>query len=575
MVRAFRAVRNSRTVASSTAWLGSATAIAFSLALLLGVAGLVWFGYRATREWQRSTTQLVDRRANEVLALLIAGLKRDMKGAQLSVLVPINHEALRPDPPHDLRQVFARAFARFPYPESFFVWRATDARGDGLTYFFNRADRPPRWQTGPVTADPYPVVLERDSPETRDFISLARRQAVSGRTFALVDTRIGGVAYQAVVHLLYRSSETTQLFALVGFTVDMDWVREHYFGPIVKQVARIGGEHDEMSLQIVNESGHVVTSNGVAGRSEVVVERPFPVVFFDPDLLAAMPPPRPQVPHWVARVAPGRQGAMDDVATGAGRTFLFISLAALTTVIGLVATARAARAAAALAAMQSDFVSTVTHELKTPLASIRLISETLARGRYSTASTIGDYARLLSDESERLRGLIDNLLTFARVNDARAAYSLEAVDLLDLVEDMLEHAGGRLTDGNFDVRVSIPSELPRIRVDRVAFIQVLANLIDNAIKYARSVRQLEIAARFEREMVVIELADRGMGIPRDEVDRVFDRFFRGQNAPAGGSGLGLTIARRVVEDHGGKIAIKSVPGESTLVRIELPVAPPT
>jgi signal transduction histidine kinase len=420
-----------------------------------------------------------------------------------------------------------------------------------------------------VTGDPYPVVLSRDPDAIQPLIALARAHAGSGRTFALVETTIAGVPYQAIVHLLYQSSAPTHLFGLVGFTVDMDWVRANYFEPIVRQVARIGGEADEMSLQIINESGQAVSGNGVPPRG-VVVERAFPLVFFDPDLLAALPLPRPQVPFWTARVAPGREGAMDSVAEGADRTFLFISLAAVTTVIGLVVTARAVRAAAALAAMQSDFVSTVTHELKTPLASIRLISETLAKGRYSTPDTIGDYARLLSDESERLRGLVDNLLTFARVNDAQHTYTFETIDVLDVIEDVLEHADGRLAEQNFEVVVDIPHDLPRVHADRVAFMQVLTNLIDNAIKYSDGRRYLAISARATGDNVAVEVADHGIGIPRDELERVFERFFRGHGVRPGGSGLGLTIARRVIEDHGGKIAVRSAHGEGTVVMITLP-----
>jgi signal transduction histidine kinase len=537
------------------------------VALAGSVLALVWFGYRATREWQRSAVQLVERRAAEVLALLAAGLNRDMKGTQVSVLVPINQEALQMDPPHDLRQVFARAFARFPYPESFFVWRETPTSG-GFTYFFNRADRPPAWDPGPFTPDPYPVVLARNPAEPADLIARVRAQAVSGRTFALVETKIKGTPYQAVVHFFYQSSGSRRLIGLVGFTVNMDWVRESYFDPIVRQVARIGGDEEEMSLTIVNENGVAVSGNGVAARDDVVRERRFPLMFFDPDLLAALPPPRPTMPYWAARVAPGVEGALDDVAQGAGRTFLFISLAAVATVIGLVATARALRAAAELATMQSEFVSTVTHELKTPLASIRLISDTLARGRYSTPSTISDYARLLSDESERLRALIDNLLTFARVNDADKAYTFEAIDVLDLVEDVLEQAETRLSERAFEVVVDIPHEL-RVRVDRVAVMQVLGNLVDNAIKYSPAARHLAIVARRDGDAVSVAVADRGVGIPAAEIPRVFERFFRGRAAKAGGSGLGLTIARRVIRDHGGRISLRSTPGEGTVVTISL------
>lgn len=570
MVRRLRALRDSHPVGLTIARARAAVAVSFNLALVLGVAALVWFGYRATREWQRSTAQLVEQRVTEVLALLIAGLNRDMKGAQVSVLVPINQESLRTGTPNDMRELFARAFARFPYPESFFVWRDAQPGQSELTYFFNRADRPPTWQSGPPTPDPYPVVLERNPGAGASLVRLAREQAASGRTFALIETEIDAVPYQAVVHLLYRASQPRSLYGLVGFTVNMQWVRESYFEPIVRQVARIGGESDEMALAIVNEAGMVVTGNQVDSRRDIVRERRFPLIFFDPDLLAAMPPPRPDVTYWSARVAPGRESALDDVALGSGRTFLFISLAAVATVVGLLVTARAVRTAAALAAMQSDFVSTVTHELKTPLASIRLISETLSRGRYTTPNTIVDYARLLSDESDRLRWLIDNLLTFARVTDAERVYSLETTDVVDLVEDVLEHAQGRLAERGFAVTTDVPHGLPRVSVDRVAVMQVLSNLVDNAIKYSTTTRRVGIVGRTDGQTVSIDVSDAGIGIPKEELTRVFDRFFRGRGVKAGGSGLGLAIARRVIRDHKGSITISSTPGEGTMVTITLP-----
>ena len=570
MVGRLRTLRTSTPIGATVGRGGSTANIVFNLAVAIGVVALVWFGYRATREWQRSAAQLVEQRATEVLALLIAGLNRDMKGAQVSVLVPINQESLRAGSPNDLRELFARAFARFPYPESFFVWRNAEPGSSELTYFFNRADRPPSWETGSSSPDPYPVVLAGDPGLAKTFVDLARAEAASGRTFALVETTIGGVSYQAVVHLLYRAAQPRSLYGVVGFTVDIGWIRENYFQPIVRQVSRIGGEGDQMSLKIVNEEGRVVASNDVAARTDVVRERRFPLMFFDPDLLAALPPPRPVVPYWTARVAPGREGALDDVAQGAGRTLLFISLAAVATAIGLFFTARAVRAAAVLAAMQSDFVSTVTHELKTPLASIRLISDTLSRGRYSKADTVTDYARLLSDESDRLRALIDNLLMFARVTDPGKVYALESIDLVDLVEDVLEHAHARLADRNFVVSVDVPHDLPRINVDRVAVMQVIANLVDNAIKYSQRRFTLTVTGRTAGQTVSLDVADAGIGIPREELAHVFDRFFRGRGVKAGGSGLGLTIARRVLRDHGGTIEIRSTQGDGTVVTISFP-----
>lgn len=543
--------------------------LTLTIALLLATTTLVWFGYRATREWELSTRQLTERRASEVLALLVAALTRDMKGVQLSVLVPINQEVLRSDPPHDLREVFARAFARFPYPESFVVWTATGA-ADGRTYVFNRADRPPPWETGRPTEDPYPVVLRRDPAALRPLILEARALAAHGKRFALVESQVAGVPYQAIVHLLYRTPDSGELFALVAFTVNMQWVRRAYFDAIARQVARIGGEAEEMSLLILDETRQSVASNGIRSGDGPVRERQFPLVFFDPDLMASLPPPRPVVRHWTARVAPSSDSALDAVATGARRTFMLISFAGLAAIAALVATARAVRASAELAALKSEFASTATHELKTPLALIRLVSDTLAKGRYSSTDTVRDYARLLADQSARLTRLIDNLLMYARVTDLRQAYSFDPVDVVDLVEDALEHVQPRLDELGFGVHVDVPADLPRLSVDRAAMLQVLDNLIDNAIKYSGPARSIDISARRNGSSVHVMVIDRGPGIPREDVPRVFDKFFRGRSAKVGGSGLGLTIARRVVRDHGGRIELRSTPGEGTTVEVSLP-----
>ena len=128
--------------------------------MFVATMALVLFGYVATREWRSGTNLLLERRANEALALVRAALSADMKGAWITAIVPFNTTILDEDPPYSLFQVSARAFARFPYPESFIFWKRT-AQGRGITYAFNRADRPPPWNTRPSSDDPFPVVLER------------------------------------------------------------------------------------------------------------------------------------------------------------------------------------------------------------------------------------------------------------------------------------------------------------------------------------------------------------------------------------------------------------------------------
>lgn len=246
-----------------------------------------------------------------------------------------------------------------------------------------------------------------------------------------------------------------------------------------------------------------------------------------------------------------------------------LATAALASVIAMLLTARAVRARAQLATLQADFVCTVTHELKTPLAFIRLLGETL--GRHQSQARIQEYAGLLSKEAWRLTRLIENVLTFARVSDPNAQHEFEELEVAELVEDALNHFRPQLTGQGFELTLDVPADIPLIRGDRTRLVQALDNLLDNAIKYSGDRRAVAIRAVALDHSVQLEVSDRGTGIPPEELEHVFDRFYRGRQTQAGGSGLGLAIVKRVVEDHAGQIEMRSVPAQGTSVRLVLPV----
>ncbi len=212
--------------------------LVFAAGLAVATGLTFWLGLRATREWQHSTREAAETRANEVAALLTVALERDMKGGQVSVLVPFN-EALVNSPPYELADRFARGFARFPYLESFYVWSERGGQA-GATYVFNRADRRPRWDSEPPPEDPFPVVFRRDPVVLRELVSHAREQATLGLRFALEEVDVGGVRYQSVSQLMYEGEGSqARLSAVVGFLVDLDWVRQHYFGEFIRQIQGI------------------------------------------------------------------------------------------------------------------------------------------------------------------------------------------------------------------------------------------------------------------------------------------------------------------------------------------------
>jgi signal transduction histidine kinase len=224
--------------------------------------------------------------------------------------------------------------------------------------------------------------------------------------------------------------------------------------------------------------------------------------------------------------------------------------------------------------MKSDFVAAVTHELKTPVASIRLVGDTLSNGRYTSPTTVREYAGLLSVEASRLGASIDNLLTYARYSSSAAAPATERADVepADLVEDALQGLRPVLANLEFDLVIDVPTDLPQISVDRPAMIQALDNIVDNAIKYSTTQKHLAVKGTATAKSVTLTVGDRGTGIARKDLARVFERFYRGGNVTSSGSGLGLPIAKRIVESHGGRIELRSTVGSGTEVDVTLPIA---
>mgnify|MGYP003580129440 CR=1 FL=1 len=191
----------------------------FVVGMFAATVGLVWFGYVATREWRSGTNLLLERRANEALALVRGALSADIKGASITATVPFNTTNLDEDPPYGMFQVAARTFARFPYPESFVLWKQT-GREDGATYVFNRADRPPPWDTRPSSDDPFPVVLVRDPAALSGLVAAVRKRATATSPFIMLEQPIDGTPYQIVAHALFASGPSHALLGFLAFTVN-------------------------------------------------------------------------------------------------------------------------------------------------------------------------------------------------------------------------------------------------------------------------------------------------------------------------------------------------------------------
>jgi signal transduction histidine kinase len=227
-----------------------------------------------------------------------------------------------------------------------------------------------------------------------------------------------------------------------------------------------------------------------------------------------------------------------------------------------------------VAEMRSQFVSSVSHELKTPLTSIRMFAETLLLGRTARPETRDEYLETIVNESERLTRLINNVLEFSKIEQRTKTYRLAQQSLAEIIEASARVMEYPLLQKGFELRRNLDRALPRIPVDRDAIQQAVLNLLSNAMKYSGASRTIELTLSRMGGEVQISVSDRGCGIAAAEQGRVFQKFYRSaaaehQHVP--GTGLGLTIVEHVAAAHGGRVAVTSAVGLGSTFSIVLPI----
>ncbi|MGD9903552.1 MAG: sensor histidine kinase [Vicinamibacterales bacterium] len=534
------------------------------------VAVLVWFGYSTSLEWRHSSEQLLTRRTEEMADLLVRALARDMRGVHDQVLRTVQRDQIALDHPEEFIDIVSTAFARYPYPECFFVWSAATA-ADGAT-FFARSDRLPTWLPRPGGDSPYPVTTARRAEASHTLVSRATAAAAQGREFAVFETAIDGVRYQVVTRFIYGTPRRVRLEQIVGFVVNLPWARAAYFPELTSEVQHISGTYDGLDVAVQDDAGALVAGALIPTGAAPTTSRTIRPLFFDPSLVAVDPPDDLSPGEWTVKVSAAGDPAHASAVVGADRTLALTTLAAIAFGFGLLLTGRALRDRATLAELRADFVASVTHELKTPLATITAVGETLAGGRVSEGPAVREYAQIIGQESKRLTRLVDNLLAYSRVTDVGEIYAVEPLAVADVVDDIARRFHPQFVHQGVDLTIDIPADLLPIAADRTALDLVLDNVIDNALRYSTDDRRIAIRARQAGTMVDLTVSDHGMGIAPEELHKVERRFVRGRRVGRPGSGLGLAIASRIVRDLSGEFTLESTLGQGTTVHLRLPVS---
>ncbi|HUV14725.1 MAG TPA: HAMP domain-containing sensor histidine kinase [Acidobacteriota bacterium] len=255
------------------------------------------------------------------------------------------------------------------------------------------------------------------------------------------------------------------------------------------------------------------------------------------------------------------------------RFYVFLLLAGILT-FGLILTVRSVSHELELVRMKSDFVSTVSHEFKSPLTSIRQIAEMLQNQRVPSEDRRQRYFDVLVEQSERLSLLVGNILDFARMEEGKRNIEYEQVDISNLVQEIVSTTQERVQHEGYEIRLELQEALPTIQADRASLNQAIHNLLDNAVKYSAGKKEVVVRVYSDQEQLVVSVQDFGLGIDPQEIDRVFERFYRGGDQltrAVRGSGLGLTLVKQIVEAHEGTVRVESEPGKGSTFSIWLPL----
>lgn len=543
--------------------------------ILVATLALVLMQYRSVRQAERQAHAILQANLDLRLLALVSEAKRDMVERADHITHSIYQRLVRERDLPGLQRAFTRAARRFPEVRNFYVvffeggrenetWRA-------LRYHPPDANDPgtPVYLGTPLGS----LVEEADSSEAlrRAWLSLNSRAEIA--TYAahapvsLADARPRQIFFHPVYESasMERQSDLDRV-GLIAFTAEA----ETYPAPgyLRALVSRFEGLAADSGDPLVKPAYQVSVKDGVTTR----------VLFATSEMAAPLrlrgfEPADRLFPELSFGIAPRDPAAA--CASEYTRLNILLGLcAAGLTLIGLSLTWRATRREMRVAQMKSDFLASISHELKTPLTAIRAFGDLIYSGRIRDPERMREYGGLIKTESDRLTTLINNVLELSRLERGIRRYRLEEGFLCAAVADTVEVFRHSAEADGCTIEVELPSPPIRTRFDESALRQALLNLLSNAAKYSGKSRRIEVAVKRDEAEAIIEVRDFGAGIARSEQRHIFTAFHRVSQSETQancGTGLGLAIVREVARAHGGEVSVESEPGAGATFRLRLPL----
>ena len=542
-----------------------------AIAATFCAAGVVlYFQHRALSTLDSQTRVILRQISEQTAADVAVEVHRAIDGPVFDTLTAVNHPELRAGRLDLVAREFADGLREYSHVDRFFMWSAeTEAEFPGEALFQSREERNIVRLSNVGGAE---LLLERDPELGRAIMETARRHAPEQHIYVAAQG-LGSTQRQALLRVFWTDARRLEYFAVLGFVVDPATSTQNLFTSLRDRsvgalLTRRGGEVP-LRLRVINESGKVVFGDSMphAEVARVPLTMQFyPVVRIDSRLSSVMRPNR-----WQIEVSADPRSGVAGISRGYWPTVLSVVL--MLVALGL--TVQANRRAAELTRMQADFISHVSHQLKTPLSLLSAATETVTMDRAKSPEKLAQYLGIIRGEVARLSALVQRILEYSRLQQQRG-YEFERVDLTALVHETVTAFERSLSSQQFSFVVDVHGPAPILLADPAAIEQALVNLLDNALKYSGESKQVRVRVRSQPGLAVFEVADNGIGIDKEDRAHIFDKFYRGSGASVHreGFGLGLPIVQELVHAHHGRVEVDSVLGEGSTFRVILPLAPP-
>jgi signal transduction histidine kinase len=550
---------------------GLRLAAGLAVVVAMPVAVLFYFQFKSLSDLEATSAVVLRQLSSDTAESTARAIEDYLKRPYISVLLRVPQSRTEPLDMAWIDPIFRDALTESPFVEAFYVWTERGPRANTWMIYDHAS-----------TTQPADALVERFRADpAQGAILLPRLREIMKRRMAIVafTQDINGRKHYVQAQLRWEGAARNRMTSVIAFAVDAEKLRTKYIPAVLRDwqaaVQQPSG-FPRLETEVLDEQGaHIYTSHPEPGGHWTPVdERSFAIIFFDKELLEFAAPYEEHREMWGLRTSYGPLAIPQIVSASTRPQLALMIVLAVAMAIGVFLVAGAAAREVRVAELKSNFVASVSHDLKTPLALIQLFAETLELGRVRTPERAQEYYRILNGEAKKLTRLIENILDFSRMEAGLRPYRMEPADLAESVNKVLARMQTQFSQGHFQVTTRVAPDLPRVLADEGAAEQAIENLLANAMKYSGEARTIDVEARRDNGHIVISVADHGIGISRREQGRIFRKFYRVQRELGGGpqgTGLGLAIVDHTMRGHGGFVHVESEPERGSTFSLHFPI----